>query len=332
MMTYDRFDYRTDHFPKESSSLQSANDDPTFMYVMPIQKNKIFFEETSLVARPAISFQLCKDRCLTRLSHLGIEIQHIEEEEYCYIPMGGALPAKDQRVIGLGGASATVHPSTGYHLCRMMTSAVQVAKAIDNEFSSTSPTRNFNPERAAASAYDAIWSPENIRQRNFAVFGGEFLMKQNVEGLRGFFDGFFRLPQQMWAGFLAGWPGLPNNNAHETWNARLWFGVLFLTKLPLKVALDLAFSIALYCVTEGVPLPQSVTPFFGKPKGYGYVEREGGVGDEVVKKEARDMIAASRVTKELPVAFNEQDSSLSDNAAAGEEVVPLAHTEKVPAP
>ena len=146
---------------------------------MPLKGNQIFFEETSLVARPAVSFQECKDRCYRRLEHLGIQVTKVYEEEFCYIPMGGALPAKDQRIIAVGGSAAMVHPSTGYHLCRCMMGAADVAQAVTNELKSENP--NF--DRAAASAYHSLWTPENIRQRNFAVFGGEFLMKQNVVGL-----------------------------------------------------------------------------------------------------------------------------------------------------
>jgi len=36
------------------------------------------------------------------------------QEEYCYIPMGGELPDRTQRVIAFAGAANTVHPSTGY--------------------------------------------------------------------------------------------------------------------------------------------------------------------------------------------------------------------------
>ena len=185
------FDYRTDHFKEGSDDERNAEQAPTFMYAMPLKDNRIFFEETSLVARPAISFQECKDRCFTRLDHLGIEVVDIEEEEFCYIPMGGPLPAKDQRIVGFGGAAAMVHPSTGYHLCRAMMAAGAVAKTIRTELDKEKDEVNLDV--AAAAAYNAIWAPSNVRQRNFAVFGGEFLMKQNVEGLRGFFDGFFRL-------------------------------------------------------------------------------------------------------------------------------------------
>lgn len=189
------FDYRTDHFVDEADLIK-ATKAPTFMYAMPLRDNKVFFEETSLVARPAVSFQECKERFFKRMDYLGIKVTKVVEEEYCYIPMGGALPMRDQRILALGGAAATVHPSTGYHLCRGLMGATDVAKAIKQELESKNP----NIDRAVASSYHALWSPGNIRQRNFATFGGEFLMKQNVVGLRGFFDGFFRLPLEQWGG------------------------------------------------------------------------------------------------------------------------------------
>jgi lycopene cyclase family protein len=301
------FDYRTDHFEDEAS-LKKAENAPTFMYAMPLKDNRIFFEETSLVARPAVSFQDCKDRCFRRLDHLGIKVVDIEEEEFCYIPMGGPLPAKDQRVVAFGGASAMVHPSTGYNLCRNMMGAGAVAKVIAEGLKGDDSTAP-NLDRIAAAAYHAMWSPSNIRQRNFAVFGGEFLMKQNVEGLRGFFDGFFRLPMEMWSGFLAGWPGLPNNEKHETWFARLLFGLTFVSKLPPKVALDMLFSIITYSITEGVALPQAVTPLFGEPDSYLYVERPKNQGDIAAKNEARQMISESKIqTTELPVPFEEENT------------------------
>ena len=191
--------------------------------------------------------------------------------------MGGALPQRDQRIFGFGGAAAMVHPSTGYHLCRCMMGATDAARAIKDELKSTNP----NIDRAVGSAYHAIWSPGNVRQRNFAVFGGEFLMKQNVVGLRGFFDGFFKLPLEMWGGFLAGWPGLANNETHETWQARIWFGLSFIVKLPPVVALDMAASIGGYSLTEGLSLIQSVTPLLGEPFSYEYKRNEDRIGDVV---------------------------------------------------
>ena len=129
-------------------------------------------------------------------------------------------------------------------------------------------------------------------------------MKQNVVGLRGFFDGFFKLPLELWAGFLAGWPGLPNNEKHESWNARIWFGINFLARLPPQVALDMVASIVQYSLATGAPLVQSVTPFLGAPPSYEY--RDFGmetVGDQRAKAEAKRLILESKVTELLPPAF-----------------------------
>jgi len=301
------FDYRTDHFVSDSVEEKKATADPTFMYAMPLSGNEIFFEETSLVARPAISFQECKDRCMTRLEHLGIKVLKIKEEEFCYIPMGGPLPARDQRIIGFGGAAAMVHPSTGYHICRALIAAADLVDAVEMEFKEFEENGIFNPNRAAANAYNALWSPSNISQRNFAVFGGEFLMKQNVVGLRGFFNGFFRLPQEMWAGFLAGWPGLPNNEKHESWAVRMLFGVTFLSKLPPAVAADMLFSIITTSLS-GTALIQSVTPLFGNPLGYVYKESKKQAGDVAAKSEAKQMMTKSDVVDFLPVEFNESSA------------------------
>ena len=305
------FDYRTDHFSEGTREMDEAEKAPTFMYVMPLEGNKVFFEETSLVARPAISFRECKDRCFKRLDHLGIKVAGgiengsvgIEEEEFCYIPMGGPLPAQDQRVVAFGGAAAMVHPSTGYHLCRAMTGAGDVARTLRRELKPAAEA-GVDLDRAAALAYDAIWSPETVRQRNFAVFGGEFLMKQKVQGLRGFFDGFFRLPIGMWAGFLAGWPGLPNNDKHESWLSRMSFGLNFIVRIPLGVAADMAANILSYSVTNFPALPQSVTPLLGEPEGYSRPEERAiMVGDVAAKMEARDMITESKLGEQVPVAF-----------------------------
>lgn len=42
-----------------------------------------------------------------------MKIIGVEEEEYCYIPMGGELPDLTQRIVGFGGAANMVHPATG---------------------------------------------------------------------------------------------------------------------------------------------------------------------------------------------------------------------------
>jgi lycopene beta-cyclase len=188
-----------------------------------------------------------------------------------------------------------VHPSTGYHICRALIGASDAAVAIQEELAKESP----NVDRAVASAYNALWSPSNIRQRNFATFGGEFLMKQQVVGLRGFFNGFFRLPLELWGGFLAGWPGLAYNENHETWLRRMWFGLNFIIKLPPQVGFAMFSSIVSYSLFENLSLIQSVTPFLGEPESYEYNRNLDRVGDVVAKQEAARMIQQSDAFAEM---------------------------------
>lgn len=58
------------------------------------------------------------------------------EEEYCLIPMGGVLPCRDQRIIGIGGTAGMVHPSTGYMVARTLGAVPQLADRVVDEVSS----------------------------------------------------------------------------------------------------------------------------------------------------------------------------------------------------
>eukprot|EP00434_Breviolum_minutum_P011371 symbB.v1.2.010036.t1/scaffold650.1/size176305/15 len=158
--------------------------------------------------------------------------------------------------------------------------------------------KGLMPDAVAASAYEAIWSEQNQAQRDFAIFGGEFLMELDVAGLRGWFQGFFNLPEDLWAGFLAGWPSLPGNQNHESWVARLTFGLQLVTKIPPPIALKLIAGIARFSLTYGVSLIRSVTPLFGTPPSYAWtppVPKEE-VGDVAAKTEAFAMMKAGKET------------------------------------
>jgi len=314
------FDYRSEAWRNTAtgSSVVSAAQvvaAPTFNYVMPLRDDVIFFEETSLVANPAVSFQDCKERLRLRLLAMGVEVSEVLEEEFCYIPMGGATPRRGQRLVPVGAAAGVVHPSTGYQLCRALASNLAVASAIVQELEGAAAAggeagdeekgaegaRGFDPDAAAARVVaSALWTAAAQRQRAFATFGGDFLMAQDVEGLKGFFSGFFKLDTPVWAGFLAGWKGLPNNEHHATWSARLVFGVVFLTKLPLRIGAAMALAIAQYTLREGTDLLQSVTPLFGDPPTYdsGLAFKDAAKGDPNAKQEARAMISEAAAATE----------------------------------
>ena len=265
------FDYRTDHLISDKSWLADAEERPSFLYAMPFPAEKegdvahIFFEETSLVGRGSrrLEFEQLKRRLIARLKHLGIKYdpESVRDEEFCYIPMGGALPDASQRVIPFGGAAATVHPSTGYQLCRMLASCEDLIVAISASLEQSDD--EFNADAAAASAHEALWPRSARLQRDFQVFGGEFLQQAYVETLRGFFDGFFALEAAVWGGFLAGWKGLPGNDNHAHWDKRLLFGLSIFAKFPPKVSLGFLAFLARYTAEFGPVMLRSIaTPLF----------------------------------------------------------------------
>jgi len=292
------FDYRTSFLEDDVEWLKDGKNRPTFMYTMPLGvfpdgTHRIFFEETSLVGmgKRRLSFEECKKRCYKRLEYHGVKVHGVEEEEYCYIPMGGELPDLTQRIIGFGGAANMVHPSTGYHACRMLAASTDLAEAISKPLKA-----GASPDEISASAYNALWNEQNRGQRSFQAFGGDFLMQQPVDKLRGFFQAFFATELPVWAGFLAGWPGLPGNKYHETWNARLGFALSLFTKMPNDVRL----AMILYSITHTLEygpntLLRSLTPTFvlgAGPSDPVWKPPQTIFGDEPAKEEARLMMRA----------------------------------------
>lgn len=143
------------------------------MYVMPLTKDienktyRVFWEETSLVGKGSrrLTFEECKQRALARLQYHNITVLGIEEEEYCYIPMGGEIPDTKQRIVAFGATANLVHPSTGYHLCRMLAAATDVAQAVGSGV-----RRNLPPDEIAANSYNNLWNQQTRGQRDFQVF------------------------------------------------------------------------------------------------------------------------------------------------------------------
>eukprot|EP00878_Enallax_costatus_P018860 GHUV01019880.1.p1 GENE.GHUV01019880.1~~GHUV01019880.1.p1 ORF type:complete len:433 (+),score=152.84 GHUV01019880.1:416-1714(+) len=207
-------DWRDDHLT-DLPEVKARNDKlPTFLYAMPFSKNKIFLEETSLVARPAVDFPDLKERLEARMKWLGIKVKSIEEEEYCLIPMGGVLPKHPQRVLGIGGTAGMVHPSTGFMVSRMLGVAPTIADAIVDQLAKPTdkatatgavapPTTESEAAAMAAGVWRSAWPVERLRQRAFFCFGMDVLLKLNLEETRNFFNAFFSLSDFHWHGFLS---------------------------------------------------------------------------------------------------------------------------------
>jgi len=192
-------DYRDEHMVSNPSDADASEAVPTFIYCMASNSTRVFFEETSLIANPPVPFDELKRRLYKRLEHWGTEVLEVHEEEFCYIPMGGAMPTIPQRVVGFGGAAGLVHPATGYMISRTMNLAAGTAASIESALIQ----HPLDSEAAAAAVWNTLWTPKTLRQRDFSNFGGEYLEEIGLSELRDFFGAFFVLPFQQWGGFLS---------------------------------------------------------------------------------------------------------------------------------
>ncbi|WOK98100.1 lycopene epsilon cyclase, chloroplastic isoform X1 [Canna indica] len=184
---------------------------PTFLYAMPMSSTRVFFEviwlqETCLASRNAMPFDLLKRKLMSRLETMGVKVLKIYEEEWSYIPVGGSLPNTKQKNLAFGAAASMVHPATGYSVAHSLSEAPNYASVIPTilkkdifpEYNSMISSAG-NPSMLA---WKTLWPQERKRQRAFFLFGLALILQLDIEGIRSFFQTFFRLPKWMWQGFL----------------------------------------------------------------------------------------------------------------------------------
>ena len=176
----------------------SADEPPSFLYVLPLSRDRVFLEETSLANRPGVSMALLRTRLATRLATLGLAQAPQLGEERCSIPMGLGLPTHGQPLVPFGGAASMVHPATGYSIGHVLRKAEPVADAIVEALAED------DIEMAVASANAAVWPRSHRTVWEIYAFGLESLVSMSVRETARFFDAFFRLPLVSWSGFLSG--------------------------------------------------------------------------------------------------------------------------------
>jgi hypothetical protein len=172
---------------------------PSFLYVLPVDKDTVFVEETCLVARVQVPFDELKRRLYRRLKRMGlpVEKESIIEEEASWIPLGGTPPVSPQRTLAYGAAAGLVHPASGYSIVNSLRRAPRFAEAVVDGL-------NTGGSLAASQAgWEVLWGDEPRRQVGFYQFGMELLMSLRIEQMRNFFGTFFGLPKDLSAGFLS---------------------------------------------------------------------------------------------------------------------------------
>lgn len=166
----------------------------TFLYSMPLSHDTLFVEETILATRKLASFDYLKKRLEKRLKREGIVVEGVLDEEYCRIPLGAAVPHKNQKLIPFGGAASMVHPASGYMLSKVLKLAPEIAALISEHTGSK--------ESLLAGAMNIIWPQERRRCRELYLVGLEILTRMTPQRNWEFFDAFFSLPDEHWRGFL----------------------------------------------------------------------------------------------------------------------------------
>ncbi|WP_088891989.1 lycopene beta cyclase [Leptolyngbya ohadii] len=187
-------DYRADHLSPEERRAP-----PTFLYAMDLGNDVFFVEETSLSNSPAVTFEVLQQRLEQRLAFRGVQVKEVQHVEYCLFPMNLPLPSLDQAVMGFGGAASMVHPASGYMVGALLRRAPGVAKTIARAVENP----NASPESIATSAWQTLWTSDEMRKRALYLFGLENLMRFEEQTLQAFFASFFRLPRSQWSAFLA---------------------------------------------------------------------------------------------------------------------------------
>jgi lycopene beta-cyclase len=193
-------DYRDDHL-----SLDEQQQPPTFLYAMDLGDDLYFVEETSLAHHPALSMETLKQRLYQRLSYCSTEVTEIHHVEQCLFPMNSPLPDLTQPVVGFGSAASMVHPASGYMFGALLRRGPALAQAIAQSLD----TADTTSAQAAWAAWQALWPKDRLRKHYLYLFGLENLMAFDARQLNQFFEAFFQLETEDWAGFLADALSLP---------------------------------------------------------------------------------------------------------------------------
>lgn len=113
---------------------------PTFCYVLPLDKDTLFLEETVLLSRNKTNLKVIDQKLQQRKTNLLKQINKSDEEvkvnfkEKYHLPLGGPYPLKSKhcRILHIGGAGNFGHGATGYLLSFFIRKVPVLAENIKN--------------------------------------------------------------------------------------------------------------------------------------------------------------------------------------------------------
>ncbi|MCP4805736.1 MAG: lycopene cyclase family protein [Proteobacteria bacterium] len=160
---------------------------PTFLYALPLDADRVFVEETTLISEhPPPSAEL-ESRLRARLARMGWTGPLLVNER-CRIPMDAGLP--DFGVVpGFGAAGGLVHPATGYQLAAALNLAGPFVAALD-------ATWDQSAEDAAQAMWTAIWPTSARRAHALQTWGARFVADLGRSDQAAFLSSFLALPRR----------------------------------------------------------------------------------------------------------------------------------------
>lgn len=169
----------------------------TFLYAMPLGGDRVFVEETILVARGVPDPGALRPRLLRRLQAMGLRLADEEEEERCVFPMDPPPPVLPQRVLALGAAASMVHPATGYSVAASLREAPVLAQALVAGL-------DAGPTAASRAGWQVLWPAERRAAWTVLTYGREAILSLSPAATDDFFRAFFAMPRAWWVPFLSG--------------------------------------------------------------------------------------------------------------------------------
>ncbi|MBL1076461.1 lycopene cyclase [Nocardia sp. 2] len=155
----------------------AAEDHPrSFLYAIPLDDDRMLFEETCLAGRPALGIGELQERLGHRLRSRGIELTGDEEIERVRFPVHGGRPG----VGTFGAAGGFTHPATGYSVA----AALRLTDAMVSG--------------------DSLWPASARAVHRLRLAGLRALLALPPAQLPVFFDAFFALPVDRQRAYLSG--------------------------------------------------------------------------------------------------------------------------------
>lgn len=154
---------------------------PTFLYAVPLGRDRVLLEETSLARRPGLPLPVLRRRLHARLGRHGIAVPPHAAVERVRFPVDMPRHATPG-VLGFGAAAPLVHPATGFGVATALGLAPAVAEAL--------------AVGGTAAANRIVWSTPSRIVHRLRRIGLEALLRMPPAEVADFFEVFFTLPDR----------------------------------------------------------------------------------------------------------------------------------------